>query len=38
MIQTAFTFRRETIKYMTFAEQWIKAGTTDGVFKGDPGR
>ena len=38
MIQTAFTFRRETIKYMTFAEQWIKAGSTDGVFKGDSRR
>jgi predicted neuraminidase len=30
MIQTAFTFRRETIKYMTFGEQWIKHGTTEG--------
>lgn len=36
MIQLAFTFRRETIKYMTFHEQWIKEGTTNGVFKGDP--
>ena len=36
MIQLAFTFRRETIKYMTFDEQWIKEGTTDGTFKGDP--
>lgn len=36
MIRVAFTFRRETIKYMTFKEQWIKDGSTNGVFKGDP--
>lgn len=36
MIRVAFTYRRETIKYMTFKEQWIKEGSTDGVFKGDP--
>ncbi|HEX5481492.1 MAG TPA: sialidase family protein [Terriglobia bacterium] len=36
MIQLAFTFRRETIKYMTFDEQWIKQGSTAGIFKGDP--
>lgn len=36
MLQMTFTFRRETIKYMTFSEQWIKQGTTEGVFKGDP--
>jgi predicted neuraminidase len=36
MIQLTFTFRRETIKYMTFHEQWIKEGTTEGLFKGDP--
>jgi predicted neuraminidase len=36
-IQMAFTFRRETIKYMTFDESWIKQGTTTvGIFKGDP--
>ena len=35
-IQTGFTFRRETIKYMTFTESWIKQGTTNGLFKGDP--
>lgn len=35
MIQLAFTFRRETIKYMTFDEHWIQQGTTAGVFKGD---
>lgn len=29
-IQTAYTFRRETIKYMTFDEEWIKHGTTEG--------
>lgn len=36
MIRVAFTFRRETIKYMTFKEDWIKNGSTAGVFKGDP--
>ncbi|MGH9351615.1 MAG: sialidase family protein [Terriglobia bacterium] len=36
MIQMTYTFRRETIKYMSFPEQWIKQGTTEGVFKGDP--
>lgn len=35
-IQMAFTFRRETVKYMTFDEQWIRMGTTMGLFKGDP--
>jgi predicted neuraminidase len=30
MIHVAYTFRRETIKYMTFNEEWIKHGTTDG--------
>jgi predicted neuraminidase len=30
MIQTAYTFRRETIKYMTFDEEWIKHGSTEG--------
>jgi predicted neuraminidase len=35
MIQLAFTFRRETIKYMKFDEDWIKEGTTEGVFRGD---
>jgi predicted neuraminidase len=30
MIQVAYTFRRETIKYMTFSEDWIKHGTTLG--------
>lgn len=36
MLQMSFTFRRETIKYMTFPESWIKNGTTAGIFKGDP--
>lgn len=36
MIQMTFTFRRETIKYMAFPEEWIKEGSTEGVFKGDP--
>jgi predicted neuraminidase len=36
MVQLAFTFRRETIKYMTFGEQWVKQGPESvGVFKGD---
>jgi hypothetical protein len=30
MIQTAYTFRRETIKYMTVDEEWIKHGSTEG--------
>jgi len=30
MIHVAYTFRRETIKYMTFSEDWIKHGTTVG--------
>ncbi|MBT9332341.1 sialidase family protein [Paracidobacterium acidisoli] len=30
MIQVAYTFRRETIKYMAFPEEWIKHGTTEG--------
>lgn len=29
-IQAAYTFRRETIKYTTFSEDWIKHGTTSG--------
>ncbi|HZC42710.1 MAG TPA: sialidase family protein [Acidobacteriaceae bacterium] len=34
-IQMAFTFRRETVKYMTFDESWIKLGATKGLFTGD---
>jgi predicted neuraminidase len=30
MIHVAYTFRRETIKYMKFNEEWIKHGTTVG--------
>ena len=30
MIHVAYTFRRETIKYMKFGEDWIKHGTTVG--------
>jgi predicted neuraminidase len=30
MIHVAYTFRRETIKYMKFSEEWIKHGTTVG--------
>ncbi len=36
MVQLAFTFRRETIKYMTFDEHWIEQGATKGAFTGDP--
>lgn len=38
MLQMSFTFRRETIKYMSFPEEWIKKGGTAGVFRGDPKR
>jgi predicted neuraminidase len=30
MIQAAYTFRRQTIKYMTFSEDWIRHGGTVG--------
>lgn len=30
MIQVAYTFRRETIKHMTFTEDWIRHGSTIG--------
>ena len=30
MIHVAYTFRRETIKYMTFSEEWIKHGSSVG--------
>jgi predicted neuraminidase len=35
IIHMAYTFRRRTIKYVTFDETWIKGGRTSGVFKGD---
>lgn len=31
LLQMSFTFRRETIKYMTFDEDWIKDGGTVGA-------
>jgi predicted neuraminidase len=34
MLQMSFTFRRETIKYLSFSEDWIKHGRTAGVFNG----
>lgn len=37
-IQMAFTFNRLTIKYVSFAEDWIKNGGTKGLFAGDPDR
>ncbi|WP_058186433.1 sialidase family protein [Terracidiphilus gabretensis] len=30
MIHVAYTFRRQTIKYMTFTEEWIRHGSTMG--------
>ena len=36
MVQLAFTFNRKTIKYMSFDEQWIRQGSTRGLFVGDP--
>ncbi len=33
-IEIAFSFRRETIKYMRFDEEWIKQGGTVGVQRG----
>lgn len=35
MIHVAYTFRRETIKYMTFPEEWIRHGSTMGGKPGD---
>lgn len=34
-IQMAFTFNRLTIKYVSFAEDWIRHGSTKGLFAGD---
>jgi hypothetical protein len=36
VIHMAYTFRRRTIKYIAFEETWIKEGSTQGLFKGDP--
>jgi predicted neuraminidase len=35
VIHMSYTFRRRTIKYVAFDEEWIKGGATRGVFKGD---
>lgn len=35
-LHMSYTFRRATIKYVTFSEQWIHDGGTIGQFKGDP--
>jgi predicted neuraminidase len=32
-IHVAFTYRRQTIKVVSFTEDWIRAGTTAGKFK-----
>jgi predicted neuraminidase len=34
-IEMSYTFRRRTIKCVTFRESWIKEGTTLGIFTGD---
>jgi predicted neuraminidase len=34
-IHAAYSFRRRTVKYVKFQEDWIKGGGTIGVFKGD---
>jgi predicted neuraminidase len=34
-IHMAYTYRRRTIKYAAFDENWIKNGTTLGIFTGD---
>jgi len=35
-LHLAYTFRRATIKYVTFSEKWIRNGRSLGQFKGDP--
>jgi predicted neuraminidase len=35
LIHMSYTFRRRTIKYATFEENWIKGGGTLGLFTGD---
>ncbi len=35
LIHVAYSFRRRTVKYLKFQEDWIKGGGTIGVFKGD---
>jgi predicted neuraminidase len=34
-IGVAYTYRRQTIKFVEFDENWIKQGRTVGSFKGD---
>lgn len=34
-IHVSYTYRRRTIKYAAFDEDWIKNGTTLGIFTGD---
>jgi len=33
MIHVAFTYRRETIKELSFPEEWIRRGKTEGFYK-----
>jgi predicted neuraminidase len=35
LIHAAYSFRRRTVKEVSFHEGWIKGGGTTGVFKGD---
>jgi predicted neuraminidase len=35
-IHVSYTFRRRTIKYVNFGENWIKGDSTLGIFTGDP--
>eukprot|EP00899_Mesostigma_viride_P024042 jgi/Mesvir1/4822/Mv11110-RA.2 len=37
-IHISYTFRRETIKYVRIAEEWIKGGGTVGEYTGPDGR
>jgi predicted neuraminidase len=34
VIHVAYTFRRQTIKVLSFREDWLRKGKTEGVFKG----
>jgi hypothetical protein len=35
IIHVSYTFRRRTIKYVNFDENWIRGGSTLGIFTGD---
>mmetsp|Transcript_36855 Transcript_36855/g.94230 ORF Transcript_36855/g.94230 Transcript_36855/m.94230 type:complete len:658 (+) Transcript_36855:347-2320(+) len=38
LIHIMYSYHRETIKYVAVTEEWIKAGTSRGIFKGDKDR